>query len=80
MMWYVVFCFLLYLSFKFREVFKDYQKIVSGIIVEDFCWQECLGVVSGFFGMLFGLLYVDEMFEGESKKLVGKGDIGLYLL
>lgn len=79
MMWHVVLRFSPYLSFKFREVFKEYQKTVSGTTAEDPRWQECLGVVSGSFGMPLGLLYVDETFEGESKKSVGKGDIGLYL-
>ena len=79
MMWHVVLRFSPYLSFKFREAFKEYQKTVSGTTAEDPHWQECLGVVSGSFGMPLGLLYVDETFEGESKKSVGKGDIGLYL-
>ncbi|XP_027040814.1 endothelin-converting enzyme homolog isoform X4 [Pocillopora damicornis] len=68
MMWHVVLRFSPYLSFKFREAFKEYQKTVSGTTAEDPHWQECLGVVSGSFGMPLGLLYVDETFEGESKK------------
>ncbi|XP_022784780.1 endothelin-converting enzyme homolog isoform X5 [Stylophora pistillata] len=68
MMWHVVLRFSPYLSFKFREVFKEYQKTISGTTAEDPRWQECLGVVGGSFGMPLGLLYVDETFEGESKK------------
>ncbi|XP_078374601.1 endothelin-converting enzyme homolog isoform X1 [Oculina patagonica] len=68
MMWHVVLRFSPHLSFKFREVFKEYRKSVSGTTAEDPRWQDCLGVVDGSFGMPFGLLFVDETFEGESKE------------
>jgi len=71
MMWHVVLRFSSHLSFEFREVFKDYRKAISGTTAEDPRWQDCLGVVDGSFGMPFGLLFVDETFEGESKKSVG---------
>ena len=71
MMWHVVLRFSAHLSFKFREVFKDYSRAISGTTAEDPRWQECLGVVDSSFGMPFGLLFVDETFEGESKKSVG---------
>ncbi len=71
MMWHVVLRFSPHLSFKFREVFKEYRKSVSGTTAEDPRWQDCLGVVDGSFGMPFGLLFVDETFEGESKESVG---------
>lgn len=70
-MWHVVLRFSPYLSFKFREVFKDYRQSISGTTAEDPRWQDCLSVVDGSFGMPFGLLFVDETFEGESKKSVG---------
>ena len=71
LMWRVVLRFSPYLSFKFREVFKNYRQSISGTTAEDPRWQDCLGVVDGSFGMPFGLLFVDETFEGESKKSVG---------
>lgn len=35
-------------------------------------WQECLSISNLYLGMPFSLLYVDETFEGESKKSVRK--------
>lgn len=68
MMWHVVLRFSPYLSFKFREAFKEYRRTVSGTTAEDPRWQDCLGVTDSSFGMPLGLLFVDETFEGESKK------------
>lgn len=39
-----------------------------GTTDDDPRWQECLNVAYGYLGMPFSLLYVDETFEGESKK------------
>ena len=72
MMWHVVLRFSSHLSSKFREVFKEYRQAISGTTAEDPRWQDCLGVVDSSFGMPFGLLFVHETFEGESKKSVGK--------
>lgn len=72
MMWHVVRRFALFLSLKFRETFYEYRKSVSGIKGEDPRWQDCLGHAQGSIGMPFGLLFVDEAFEGESKKSVRK--------
>ena len=71
MMWHVVLRFSSHLSLEFREAFKDYRQAISGTTAEDPRWQDCLGVVDRSFGMPFGLLFVDETFEGESKKSVG---------
>jgi len=71
MMWHVVLRFSSHLNFKFREVFKNYRQAISGTTAEDPRWQDCLSVVDSSFGMAFGLLFVDETFEGESKKSVG---------
>ena len=71
MMWHVVLRFSSHLSFKFREVFKEYRQAITGTTAEDPRWQDCLSAVDGSFGMPFGLLFVDETFEGESKKSVG---------
>lgn len=68
MMWHVVLRFSPQLSIKFREAFKEYRQAISGITAEDPRWQDCLSAVDGSFGMAFGLLFVDETFEGESKK------------
>lgn len=68
MMWHVVLRFSSHLSFKFREVFKEYRQAITGTTAEDPRWQDCLSAVDGSFGMPFGLLFVDETFEGESKK------------
>ncbi|XP_020601107.1 endothelin-converting enzyme homolog [Orbicella faveolata] len=68
MMWHVVLRFSSHLNFKFREVFKNYRQAISGTTAEDPRWQDCLSVVDSSFGMAFGLLFVDETFEGESKK------------
>jgi len=68
LMWHVVLRFSPYLSFEFREVFKNYRQAISGTTAEDPRWQDCLSEVDGSFGMPFGLLFVDETFEGESKK------------
>jgi len=68
MMWHVVLRFAPSLSLKFREAFQEYRKSVSGVAGLDPRWQDCLGVVDSSFGMPFGLLFVDEAFEGESKK------------
>ena len=35
-------------------------------------WQECLSISNLYLGTPFSLLYVDETFEGESKKSVRK--------
>ena len=70
MMWHVVLRFAPSLSLKFREAFQEYRKSVSGVAGSDPRWQDCLGVVDSSFGMPFGLLFVDEAFEGESKKSV----------
>ena len=72
MMWHVVRRFAPFLSLKFRETFYEYRKSVTGITGEDPRWQDCLGHVYRSIGMPFGLLFVDEAFEGESKKSVRK--------
>ena len=72
MIWHVVLRFARSLSLKFRETFYEYRKSVSGVAGEDPRWQDCLSMVDGSFGMPFGLLFVDEAFEGESKKSVRK--------
>ena len=74
-MWHVVRRFARSLSFKFTEAFDEYRKSVSGITAEDPRWQDCLGHVEGSFGMPFGLLFVDEAFEGKSKKSVRKPQV-----
>lgn len=70
MMWHVVLRFAPSLSLKFRDTFYEYRKSVSGVAAEDPRWQDCLGVVGSSFGMPFGLLFVDEAFEGKSKESV----------
>ena len=71
MMWKVVVRFASSLSLKFRNVYQEYSKSLSGVAGEDPRWQDCLGMVDGSFGMPFGLLFVNKAFEGESKKSVG---------
>ena len=71
MMWKVVVRFASSLSLKFRDVYQEYSKSLSGVAGEDPRWQDCLGMVDGSFGMPFGLLFVNKAFEGESKKSVG---------
>ncbi|CAH3045511.1 unnamed protein product [Porites evermanni] len=68
MMWKVVVRFASSLSLKFRDVYQEYSKSLSGVAGEDPRWQDCLGMVDGSFGMPFGLLFVNKAFEGESKK------------
>ena len=80
MMWHVVLRFSAHLSSNFKKAFKDYHQAISGTTAEDPRWQDCLGVVDGSFGMPFGLLFVDETFEGESKKSVGNRHTVEFLL
>ncbi|XP_022784781.1 endothelin-converting enzyme homolog [Stylophora pistillata] len=68
MMWKVVLHFSGDLDSRFRDVFEEFRKSIMGTTDDDPRWQECLNVAYAYLGMPFSLLYVDETFEGESKK------------
>ncbi|XP_058947428.2 endothelin-converting enzyme homolog [Pocillopora verrucosa] len=68
MMWQVVRYFSSDLDSRFRDVFQEYRKSIMGTTDDDPRWQECLSISNLYLGMPFSLLYVDETFEGESKK------------
>ena len=72
LMWQVVRYFSSDLDSRFRDVFQEYRKSIIGTTDDDPRWQECLSISNHYLGMPFSLLYVDETFEGESKKSVRK--------
>ncbi|OQV22658.1 Membrane metallo-endopeptidase-like 1 [Hypsibius exemplaris] len=56
------------LDVRFREVFNRYRNVLYGTSMEKSRWRSCVGIVTNYFDMAVGKLYVDNSFQAGSRE------------
>lgn len=55
------------LDVRFRDIFNRYRNVLHGTSMEKSRWRSCVAIVTNYFDMAVGKLYVDSSFPAGSR-------------